>query len=263
MANVRFSTGNLSSLPSNLTEGRIYFTFSDENNNKGKIIFDRDNSHRYIMAASPSATVAFATCDTDGLTAEKEIIIRNNDDWLLEEGSSLFVKFLKSNIQSNPTFTVYSPFKIKKLCENKEVYCEGVRIVEDSINCAGSDSRIIHYVYDGNVFHFMGWSSVGSLEYDVATSSTKGLIKPWVSHSAPANGPAETADDKVVTVNDISSVEGRYYALEMDSEGRGFVNVPWKEGTANKHALHIGPFTYDGSEEVTVITYNGRTNSEN
>jgi hypothetical protein len=63
--------------------------------------------------------------------------------------------------------------------------------------------------------------------YSVATNTYLGLIKPWYNHTAASTGPTAGSDATAVAVNAISTTAGRYYALEMDSNGRGFVNVPW------------------------------------
>jgi hypothetical protein len=63
--------------------------------------------------------------------------------------------------------------------------------------------------------------------YSVATNSYAGLVKPWYNHTAASTGPTAGSNSTAVTVNPITTTTGRYYALEMDSNGRGFVNVPW------------------------------------
>ena len=65
--------------------------------------------------------------------------------------------------------------------------------------------------------------------YGIANNTTNGLIRPWYNHTAASTGPTAGSNATAVAVNGISTTAGRYYALEMDSNGRGFVNVPWTD----------------------------------
>lgn len=64
----------------------------------------------------------------------------------------------------------------------------------------------------------------------VATSSTAGLVKPWKSYSGASSGPTAATGTTAPTINSISNTSGKYYAVEMDVNGRMFVNVPWSAG---------------------------------
>ena len=61
----------------------------------------------------------------------------------------------------------------------------------------------------------------------IATNTAKGLVKPWYTHTAASTGPTTGNNSTAVAVNAISTTAGKYYAVEADSEGRLFVNVPW------------------------------------
>ena len=77
--------------------------------------------------------------------------------------------------------------------------------------------------------------------YSIATNTTSGLIKPWYYHSAASTGPTTGTDSTAVAVNAISTTSGRYYAVEMDSAGRAFVNVPWVDNdTDTKNTAGAG-----------------------
>lgn len=65
----------------------------------------------------------------------------------------------------------------------------------------------------------------------IATYNTIGLIKPWYSHTKASTGPTTGSNATAVTVNAISTTSGKYYAIESDSDGRLFVNVPWSNST--------------------------------
>ena len=67
--------------------------------------------------------------------------------------------------------------------------------------------------------------------YTVADHDTAGLIMPWKYHSTAATGPTAGSDTTAVSVNSITNTANRYYAVEMDKDGRAFVNVPWEKGS--------------------------------
>ena len=60
-----------------------------------------------------------------------------------------------------------------------------------------------------------------------AKNDTLGGVKPWYSHTAASTGPTTGSDATAITVNAIQTAAERYYAIESDSNGRLFVNVPW------------------------------------
>lgn len=67
--------------------------------------------------------------------------------------------------------------------------------------------------------------------YGIATYNTAGLVKPWKSYTGSASGPTAATASTAPTVNSISTDSGKYYAVEIDKDGRMFVNVPWTGGT--------------------------------
>lgn len=70
----------------------------------------------------------------------------------------------------------------------------------------------------------------GKTASNIATYNAQGLVKPWVTRTQPSTGPtARTNDGDPVTVNETTSNNGQYYAIEGDSNGRLFVNVPWTD----------------------------------
>jgi hypothetical protein len=92
--------------------------------------------------------------------------------------------------------------------------------------------------------------------YSVATNTYLGLIKPWYNHTAASTGPTAGSNATAVAVNGISTTAGRYYALEMDSNGRGFVNVPWSNTT---YTFTANNPTLDWSTKSTIGTIGGTT----
>lgn len=66
--------------------------------------------------------------------------------------------------------------------------------------------------------------------YAVADYDTAGLLMPLKSYSVACTfGTTAATTATAVTVNAISTTSNRYYAIEMDKNGRAFVNVPWTD----------------------------------
>lgn len=95
------------------------------------------------------------------------------------------------------------------------------------IPSGGSSGQILRWSADGTAV----WGADNNTTYGIATNSTNGLIKPWYNHTAASTGPTAGSNSTAVAVNAITTTSGRYYALEMDNAGRGFVNVPWSNTT--------------------------------
>lgn len=56
--------------------------------------------------------------------------------------------------------------------------------------------------------------------YSIATSTTPGLVKPVSVITKP-------------TLNSVTTTSGRYYSVQMSSDGSMFVNVPWSDSNTN------------------------------
>ena len=64
----------------------------------------------------------------------------------------------------------------------------------------------------------------------MADYDTAGLLMPLKSYSVACTfGTTAATTATAVTVNAISTTSNRYYAIEMDKNGRAFVNVPWTD----------------------------------
>ena len=71
----------------------------------------------------------------------------------------------------------------------------------------------------------------GTYSLSIAKYDTLGGVKPWYSTTGTSSGPTAATYSSNVTVNARSSDSGRYYAVEIDKNGRLFVNVPWVNST--------------------------------
>lgn len=77
-------------------------------------------------------------------------------------------------------------------------------------------------------------STYTNTTYSNATNSVSGLVQPWIYHSVASVGTGGT-NSTAVTVNEASTTEGKYYAVETDVNGRLFVNVPWTDTNIDTH----------------------------
>lgn len=68
---------------------------------------------------------------------------------------------------------------------------------------------------DGKAYVNVPWTS-----YSIASASTAGLVKPINVITKPS-------------INSITTTSGRYYSVQMSSDGNMFVNVPWVQGSSN------------------------------
>ena len=91
----------------------------------------------------------------------------------------------------------------------------------------------------------------------IATNTAVGLVKPWYTHTAASTGPTTGNNATAVAVNAITTTSGKYYAVEADSNGRLFVNVPW-ENTNNYVAQGHSSTT---NWRKILSTYNHASNS--
>ena len=73
----------------------------------------------------------------------------------------------------------------------------------------------------------------GTYSLVTATYNTLGGVKPWYSTTGSSSGPTAATYSSNVTVNERSTTSGRYYPIEIDTNGRLFVNIPWTNVNSN------------------------------
>ena len=90
----------------------------------------------------------------------------------------------------------------------------------------------------------------------IATYNTNGLIKPYYSYTTSSTGPEPFKLSSSVTVNSRASVAGRYYPLEIDINGRGFVNVPWNNNITKSQVEEVltGTITSHNHESTLYLS---------
>lgn len=95
---------------------------------------------------------------------------------------------------------------------------------------------------NGQMFVNVPWTDTNTT-YSIATASTAGLVKPISVISKP-------------TLQSVTTTSGRYYSVQMSSDGNMFVNVPWTDTDTNTTYT----VTTSGSgNAVTALSLSGTT----
>ena len=97
--------------------------------------------------------------------------------------------------------------------------------VKSSTLGTSGNTYYVNVASDGTMAVKVPWTDT---TYSIATNTTAGLIKPYIYHSSASTGVSATSDTSAIAVLR-GTTAGRYYVLETDSAGRGFVNVPWTD----------------------------------
>ncbi|MGN1321029.1 MAG: hypothetical protein ACI4VJ_00420 [Methanosphaera sp.] len=90
--------------------------------------------------------------------------------------------------------------------------------------------------YDGSSAKTITASDLGALtSIPTSTNTVLGGIKPWYSTTGAStynNGTsAPSSGSDTPNINARSTTSGKYYPIEMDVNGRAYVNVPWSNTT--------------------------------
>lgn len=83
---------------------------------------------------------------------------------------------------------------------------------------------VTYDIYDASAVH-----SVTPYTLPVATYNVLGGVKPLYSNTGAVTGVTAASGSKTVAVNALSTTAGKYYAVEIDKDGRLYVNVPWTD----------------------------------
>lgn len=98
------------------------------------------------------------------------------------------------------------------------------------------------------------WRDDDNNTYSTATNTNLGLVKPWYSHTKASTGPTTGSNATAVNVNALSSTVGKYYAIESDSNGRLFVNVPWaNDNTWQANTNAQAGYVTSGASQVNKV----------
>ena len=105
-----------------------------------------------------------------------------------------------------------------------------------------------------NVTSALGYTPpTSNTTYSIATTSTPGLVKPVSVITKP-------------TLNSVTTTSGRYYSVQMSSDGSMFVNVPWQavpndyyHSTGSWNGLTYTATAHEGAPELKFTLPTGTT----
>lgn len=105
-----------------------------------------------------------------------------------------------------------------------------------------------------NVTSALGYTPpTSNTTYSIATTSTPGLVKPISVITKP-------------TLNSVTTTSGRYYSVQMSSDGSMFVNVPWQavpadyyHSTGSWNGLTYTATAHEGAPELKFTVPTGTT----
>ena len=174
-----------------------------------------NNAHWTVAQTNIDGAVVGPTSSTDGRVA----LFSGTSGKVLKQSSYTLgcsvpadAKFTDT-VYTHPTFTAKSSGLYKITVNNQGHVTAATAVAKADITALG--------IPGSNTTYGIG-------DYD-----TSGLIKPWKSYTKASTGPTAATSDTAVAVNGITTTSGRYYAVEMDSAGRAFVNVPWTDNDTN------------------------------
>lgn len=93
-------------------------------------------------------------------------------------------------------------------------------------------------------------NSANAIYADYATVTTKGVGCVWKYYSGTAavtTGKVITVASAAPSVNTPTAVDGKYYGIEADVEGRLFVNVPWSDTNTDTKYTATNGLTLTGT----------------
>lgn len=104
-----------------------------------------------------------------------------------------------------------------------------------SIATSTSTSNVVSLAHGGKYQLTAGgqtliFSMPNNYSLPVATYSALGGLKPWYSTTGASSLPSGSSATQLTdnpAVNAHTTTSGRYYAIEIDKNGRAYVNVPW------------------------------------
>lgn len=193
----------------------------------------------FPLPKSTNTKTPYATSSTASATLAKVATISSNDDnFALEVGQRVIVKFTSANTVANPTLNVDST---------------GAKPIRDkdgnALTAATSwnATEYCEFQYDGT-----NWVWLNSRDTK-ATVSKFGPVRPKGTRAS------------AISATTGGTTSGRYYGVELDGNGTMFVNVPWVAGSSSGSGkLYMHNITFEaniGGLEVYVMFTTYETNN--
>lgn len=95
-----------------------------------------------------------------------------------------------------------------------------------------------------------------------ATHTVLGGVKPLFYNTSAVTGVTASSSAKTVAVNAITATAGKYYAVEIDTNSRLYVNVPWTDKNDNYTYSISGNLAEPSGIKITLTGANGGSSSD-
>lgn len=200
--------------------------------------------------------IAYGTCSTDAATSAKVVTIDGNDNWSLQKGSIIVVKFTNTNSASNVTFNVNNT-GAKQVWYNTGVYTGNSNIV------GGAANRFTEFIYDGTYWVWMGQSQDSNTTYSNA-SLGQGYGTCTTAESTAAK--VVTLSNYALTLGGVVSVKFTYAVpanATMNINSKGAKNIFYKGSKITANVIKAGDiatFIYDGTQYHLISVDRGINN---
>lgn len=113
---------------------------------------------------------------------------------------------------------------------------------------------ITYDIYDASAQH-------SAYSLSPATYNVLGGVMPLYSNTSAVTGVTAASGAKTVAVNAITATAGKYYAVEIDTNGRLYVNVPWTDKNDNYTYSVSGAIDGSAGYKITLTGANGGSSS--
>lgn len=113
---------------------------------------------------------------------------------------------------------------------------------------------VTYDIYDASAQH-------SAYSLPKATHTVLGGVKPFFYNTSAVTGVTASSSAKTVAVNAISTNTGKYYAVEVDTNSRLYVNVPWTDSNDNYTYSVSGAIDGTAGYKITLTGANGGSSS--
>lgn len=183
------------------------------------------------------------TCTTAGNVAEKVVTLEDYDNWKLEKGAIIMVKFTNDNTASNVTLNVNDT-------GGKGIWYSTVHYTSNNTTVCGSKNRYHTYMYDGT---YWVWLSYGYDANTTYTNQSLGQGYATCTTAAATTAKVATLSGYGKTLYGIVAVKFTYAVpanatLNINSRGASAIYYRGSAITAGViKAGNTATFMYDGS----------------
>lgn len=147
-------------------------------------------------------SIGYGTCSTAAGTAQKIVTVETN--WFLNPGSLIVINFSNTNTQTSPTLNINGTGA-------KSIWYDNGLISTTNLGMAGTKNKPSMYIYDGDKYIWMGWTSDGKYsgtihkvaktgKYNDLSTKPSGTLK-FLKNSSQVGSSFSFASTGTTTVN--------------------------------------------------------------